>query len=145
MEQPFIERYIKQRMAELGYSEQEYHYEPVRISLKDAIEPANKFFYNFIDPPGPPQVMAAPPSPQFTPKKFYLMAHNQYYFLIEKSVDPSLTIISDSDCLTKKEATDYSKYSFFNYKEFTGQIFFEQTSPDVIELEFIRCTPYKLN
>lgn len=142
MENPFIEKYIKQRMRELGYSESEYHYEPVRISLKDAVEPASKFFYNFTNPGF--GFWPMPPQPQFTPNKFHIQAHNQFYFLIEKSVDPSLTIVSDSDCLTLKEAQNYTQYQFFNMKEFTGQIFLEKTSPGEIELEFIRCTPYKL-
>lgn len=139
MEAPYIEKYIKQRMAELGYSEKEYHYESVRVNLDVAVEPSSPFYYNFQSG----GVQAAPTVPQFTPQKFYLLADNEYYFLVEKTVDPTLVIISDTGCLTKKEAQNYSNYTFFNYKEFTGQIFFECALPGIIDLEFIRCTPYK--
>lgn len=139
MESPYILPYIKQRLAELGFNSDEFHYETVRISKKDAIEPVSDVYYNFLAQ----SPLICQPTNQFTGTKFYLLANNQFYFLVEKTAPIGLTIISDTGCLTPKEATDYSSYTFFNYKEFTGQIFFEKTSPGDIDLEFIRCTPYK--
>lgn len=133
MEHPYILPFIEQRMKELGHTN--FHYESVRLTVNDAIEPSSDVFYDQVTYVSP---VARPL--QFTADNFYIMAHNQYYFLVEKTVPASLEIVSDSDCLTPEEATNYSNYTFFNFKEFTGQIFLKAAVS--IELEFVKCTPY---
>jgi len=132
MEHPYILPYITQRMKELGHDK--FHYETVRVKRELAIDPVSNVFYDYITFPGSPPY-------QFSNRKFYILAHNQYYFIVEKTVDPTLTIKSDTGCLTMDEAINYSNYTFFNFKEFTGQIYFEQAIQP-IDIEFIKCTPY---
>ncbi len=152
MDHPYILKNIFQRMAELGHKD--FHFESVRVTVKEAIEPTNEVFYNFtgigVIAGGPPGIICSPsfvppPVPVFSPTKFYLLAHNVFYFLVEKNIDPKLRIKSDTGCLTSVEAANYNSYTFFNFKEFTGQIFFDQDTPAPIDLEFIRCTPYTNN
>ncbi len=137
MEHPYILPYIKQRMAELGHTK--FHFESVKVDLKKALEPVSDVFYDYKQGTVPPPYL--PPQVQFSLTKFYLLAYNEYYFLVEKTVPTSLRITSDTGCLTANEALNYSNYTFFNFKEFTGQIFFE-AFPFAINLEFIKCTPY---
>lgn len=139
MNEAFIIAFITQRMKELGFTD--FHYESVKVNLSNAIEPSDDANYNYVSH----TVLTRPK--QFSATKFHIMAHNEFYFLVERNLDVNLTIIADNDQLTGKEAADYSNTNLFQMKEFTGQIFLETTtSPGAIDVEFIKCTPYtKIN
>lgn len=132
MEHPFILDYIKQRMTELGH--EKYHFEAVKVNW-DYVrtkDPNSNIFYN----------VNASYNAQFSADKFYVISHNEYYFITEKTAPQGLRIVSDSGVLNLEDQNNYANYTFFNYKEFTGQIFFEITNGQVINLEFIKVTPY---
>jgi hypothetical protein len=67
-------------------------------------------------------------------------AHSEYYYLIAKSVDATLKIISDGGVFN--EAADYAGFDFYRFQEFTGQIFITQVAGP-IDIEFIRVIPSK--
>lgn len=64
-------------------------------------------------------------------------AYNEFYFLVAKTVEPDLIILSDTEVFN--EASGYAKFSCYHYKEFSGEITIMQVNP--VDCEFIRVIP----
>lgn len=127
MEHPYILPYIEQRMLEMGF--EKFHYETVKI-LNTSIGP-----YSLDSDTG--DIKTDNRYSQYVKE---IDASNQFYFLVEKVVNPDLKITSDTGYLLPNEALNYSNYTFHSFKEFTGQIFI--TSSSSFNLEFVRVAPY---
>lgn len=134
MNEAYILDSIRQRMAELGYTN--YHWEAVKITYKDAIEPTSAYYFDYAS-----YTPFDSARYQVKTTEFNISAHNQYYFLVSKTLDPKLTIVADNEILSNEDANSFSDTSFFQIKDFTGQIFFKTTGSDPINIEFIKCTP----
>lgn len=128
MEHPYILPYIEQRMSEMGF--EKYHYETIRV------ENLPWGVYSFL----PYTDMELATDNRYSQYVKEIDASNQFYFLVEKVVNPDLKITSDTGYLLPSEALNYSNFTFHSFKEFTGQIFI--TSSSAFSLEFVRVAPY---
>lgn len=128
MEQSYIIAKINQRMEELGYTK--FHYESIRIKNIPYGPYALDFFSNEIIQNNRYGSMVAE-----------IDASNQFYYLVDKMVNPDLKITSDTGYLLPSEISTYGTNTIHNLKEFTGQIFI--TSLNNFDLEFLKVTPYK--
>ncbi len=104
---PYIEKYIAQRMKELGH--EHYHYETIR-----PYEPTSQLIID---------------------------ASNEFYYLVDDNIDPTLQILSDNEPLLASESAIFGSFTFHGFREFTGQIIISQLPPG-FAYEFIRATPY---
>ena len=65
-------------------------------------------------------------------------AYNEYYYLLSKSVQPTLVIKSDTNIFN--EANAYYAFNYYRIQEFTGLIEISQAVAP-IDLQFLRVVP----
>lgn len=128
MEHPYILPYIKQRLTEMGF--QKFHYDTVRIESL----PLNAYVLDMV-------TNVVTDNNRYGSHVAEIDASNQFYYLVEKTISPTLKITSDTGYLLPSEAANYSNYTFHNFREFTGQIFITDLAS--FDLEFIRAIPYE--
>lgn len=128
MEHPYILKYIEQRMLEMGFNK--FHYETTRVQNL----PLNPYNLDIL-------TNEVTDNDRYGSFVAEIDASNQFYYLVEKTISPTLKITSDTGYLLPSEAANYSAYTFHNFREFTGQIFITDLAP--FDLEFIRAIPYE--
>lgn len=74
---------------------------------------------------------------QSTAVPFTINGYNEFYYLVSKTVELDLVIISDTRVFT--EAASYSNFNYYNIQEFSGAIKISQAQ--AIDYEFIRVVP----